>query len=563
MIWIQEFAELNGVTQPVNGSWIQAICEAEGITQPVNGTWIEALARNKGATEPYNGSWWAALAVALGITQTSNGTWIQALAENGTFFTFDSDAEAFFTTLGITDETQQLAIDSMVKDMKSYSIWNKFYAIYPFVGGTSVRHSYNLKNTAQYQITWTVNPTHTSNGVVFNAAQYGRTGIIPSTALTLNNTGIHIYSRRSPSVANRVEISAANTGNQLLKVVKNSGSNVSYSGQYNVTAGQGYLTTPALSDVAGLMSFSRTASNSHAIYKKGLLVSSNTTSGGTLPTSDLWIGTQNSNGSPSITEYYLGTLQFVAVSQGLTAAECGYLETIVENFQRDLSRPANGGNRITYEGNSFIANYSLGTTITSALTTANADSNTASYAVGAASVSNIVGNNNYMLFSSRVAAVDARFNQYAYRNVIVIFEGINELYYQLGTYSESQSVTNTIQAFQDYVTLQRPKGFKLIINTLTPRNNVGTPANYESARLSVNTALRNIFDISTSTTRVFKSSNPTWADVILCDVGGSPLYGKTGDENNLTYYISDKVHPTATTVNDMATNYYAPAIQMI
>lgn len=83
--WIQQFAELNGVTQPVNGSWIQAICESEGITQPVNGTWIEALARNKGATEPYNGSWWAALAIALGITEVSNGTWIQALAEDGAF----------------------------------------------------------------------------------------------------------------------------------------------------------------------------------------------------------------------------------------------------------------------------------------------------------------------------------------------------------------------------------------------------------------------------------------------------------------------------------------------
>ena len=562
MIWIQEFAGLNGVTQPVNGSWIQAICEAEGITQPINGTWIEALARNKGATATVNGSWINALAVALGITQTSNGTWIQALAENGTFFTFDSNAEAFFTTLGITDETQQLAIDSMVKDMKSYSIWNKFYAIYPFVGGTSVRHSYNLKNTAQYQITWTVDPTHSANGVTFNGTtQYGRTGLIPSTALTLNNTALHVYNRRTPINVNDVEIGAANAVAQQLKLISRGTGGTVYSGQYDGTGGS--ITTSAIADSTGMISASRTSSTSFAVYKNGILVNSVATSGGTRPTSDLWIGTQNSGGSPSATEYYMGTMQFVGISEGLTAAECGYLEDIVENFQRDLSRPANGGNRITYEGNSFIASYGLGTNTTSVLTSANADSNTASYAVGSASISSIIGSSNYMLDSARVASVDARFNQYAYRNVIVIFEGINELYYQLGTYSESQSVTNTIQAFQDYVTLQRPKGFKLIINTLTPRNNVGTPANYESARLSVNTSLRNIFDISTSTTRVFKSSNPTWADVILCDVGGSPLYGKTGDENNPTYYLADLVHPTATTVNDMATNYYAPAIQMI
>ena len=562
MIWIQEFAELNGVTQPVNGSWIQAICEAEGITEPVNGTWIEALARNKGATEPYNGSWWAALAVALGITQTSNGTWIQALAENGTFFTFDSDAEAFFTTLGITDETQKSAIDSMVKDMKSYSIWNKFYAIYPFVGGTSVRHSYNLKNTAQYQITWTVDPTHSANGVTFNGTtQYGRTGLIPSTALTLNNTALHVYNRRTPLNTTGVALGAVVSSSQQFRLQPRSTSNEVVSLMYNGTAGQGVLISSVPPDNTGLMSASRTASNSHVIYKKGTSIGSNATSGGTLPNNEFFLGSQNNAGSP--TQFYSGTMQFAAISEGLTAAECGYLETIVENFQRDLSRPANGGNRITYEGNSFIATYGLRTGITNALTAANADSNTASYAVGAASISNIIGSSNYMLDSARVAAVDARYSATAYRNVIVVFEGINELYYQLGTYSESQSVTNTIQAFQDYVTLQRPKGFKLIINTLTPRNNVGTPVNYESARLSVNTALRSIFDITTSTTRVFKSSNPTWSDVILCDVGDSPLYGQTGDENDATYYLADLVHPTATTVSDMSTNYYSPAIQMI
>lgn len=558
--WIQQFAELNGVTQPVNGSWIQAICEAEGITKPVNGTWIEALARNKGATEPYNGSWWAALAVALGINNVSNGTWIQALAENGLFL--DADAEAFITAASITDQNQINAIDDMVKSLKSEGLFSKSYAIYPFVGGTSARHALNLVNPATFQITWTVNPTHSSNGVTFNGTtQYGRTGLIPSTTLTLNNTATHTYHRRTPLNTTGIDFGAVTSSTSQFRTQPRFTSNEAVSWQYNGTAGQGVLISSVLPDAAGLISSSRISSSSHAIYKKGGLVSSNATSGGTLPNQQFFIGAQNNAGSP--TQFYSGTMQFAAITQGFSAAECLALETIVEQFQRDLSRPANGGNRVTYEGNSFIATYSLGTEITNGLTAANADSNTASYAVSSASISSIIGSSNYMLDSARIAAVDARYRATAYRNVIVVFEGINELYYQLGVNPESASVANTVQAFQDYCTLQTAKGFKLVINTLTPRNNVGTPANYETARLSVNTALRNIFNVTTGITRVFKSSNPTWSNVILCDVGADPDFGQTGDENDLTYYLSDKVHPTTLTVNLMADNYYAPSIQIL
>ena len=556
--WVQQFAELNGVTQPVNGSWIQAICEAEGITQPVNGTWIEALARNKGATEPYNGSWWAALAVALGINNVSNGTWIQALAENGLFL--DADAEAFITAASITDQTQINAIDDMVKSLKSEGLFSKSYAIYPFVGGTSARHGLNLVNPATFQITWTVNPTHSSNGVTFNGTtQYGRTGLIPSTTLTLNNTALHVYNRRSPLTTTGVDMAGVNSSSQQLRMWSRFTSNAAYSFQYDGTNGS--LLSPALVDNAGLFSMSRTASNSHVIYKKGISVASNATSGGTMPTAEIFIGVQSSSGSPAAGTYYSGTMQFAAITQGFSAAECLALETIVEQFQRDLSRPANGGNRITYEGNSFYT-YGLGTEITNALSASSADSNTVTYAVGASAISSIIGSSNYMLDSARIAAVDARYRATAYRNVIVVFEGINELYYQLGVNPESASVANTVQAFQDYCTLQTAKGFKLVINTLTPRSGGGTPANYPTARLSVNTALRNIFNVSTGITRVFKSSNPTWANVILCDVGADSDFGQTGDDLDLTYYI-DGTHPTALTVNLMADNYYAPAIQIL
>jgi lysophospholipase L1-like esterase len=156
MIWIQEFAGLNGVTQPVNGSWIQAICEAEGITQPINGTWIEALARNKGATATVNGSWINALAVALGITQTSNGTWIQALAENGTFSEplgtiIDNDfTVGNWTKVGpatFTNSGSTIAVSGGTGVFTNYYVYNY----------------YSCLEKAKWSVTFTVNSTGASD----------------------------------------------------------------------------------------------------------------------------------------------------------------------------------------------------------------------------------------------------------------------------------------------------------------------------------------------------------------------------------------------------------------
>jgi len=81
--------------------------------------------------------------------------------------TTDPDAQAFITAAAITDPTQQSAINQLVVDLKGYSIWTKFDALWPMVGGTATKHSYNLKNTAQYQIGWNGGVTHSNLGVQF------------------------------------------------------------------------------------------------------------------------------------------------------------------------------------------------------------------------------------------------------------------------------------------------------------------------------------------------------------------------------------------------------------
>lgn len=97
--------------------------------------------------------------------------------------TYDTDAQAFFAAANITNTAQKNAVNSFVLTIKDLDMWNGMRAIYVFVGGTASQHSYNLKNPAQYQITWVNSPTHSANGVQFlnTSNQYGNTGLNPNT----------------------------------------------------------------------------------------------------------------------------------------------------------------------------------------------------------------------------------------------------------------------------------------------------------------------------------------------------------------------------------------------
>ena len=135
---------------------------------------------------------------------------------------YDPNAQAFITAAGISNVTEQGAINQLVLDLKSYSIWNKMLVIYPFVGGTSLTTKYNLVNPSTYTITWNGGVTFDSNGVTGNGTTgYGATGFIPSTVnLTTGLTTSLSYSvySRTDTISNASDMGVTNytsyVGNQ-------------------------------------------------------------------------------------------------------------------------------------------------------------------------------------------------------------------------------------------------------------------------------------------------------------------------------------------------------------
>jgi hypothetical protein len=105
----------------------------------------------------------------------------------------DPNAQAFITAAGITDPTQQSAIDNLVIGLKADGIWTNMTAIYPFVGGTASTHKYNLKDPrdldAAYRLAFNGGWTHNANGITGNGTNtYADT-------FSFSSRTIGIYSR--------------------------------------------------------------------------------------------------------------------------------------------------------------------------------------------------------------------------------------------------------------------------------------------------------------------------------------------------------------------------------
>lgn len=125
--------------------------------------------------------------------------------ENPKPVTYDSAAQAFFTSTGITDTVQKNGINNLVLQLKQNSLWNKFLAIYPMTGGTSATTKWNLKDPRDadqaYRITWNGTPQFKATGVTcLNSTDWGDTHLSDS-LLAFNNSSISFYSGTQNSTA--------------------------------------------------------------------------------------------------------------------------------------------------------------------------------------------------------------------------------------------------------------------------------------------------------------------------------------------------------------------------
>ena len=251
---------------------------------------------------------------------------------------FDADAQAFFdrvtTAGGSLSATEKLAVNQLVLDMKSYSIWSKMKAIYPMVGASSAACAQNLKSSS-FTGTFNGGVTYASTGVTFNGSTgYMNTNFAPASNLTLSSGHNSVYLRTNLAISNTVAFGVEISTSQRMVL-------------FPYAFGVGWISdlfdnsTSRISSSSGpstgFIVASRASSSSHKLFRNSTqLASSTSATTGTLPTLNYYIGGFNANGTPSF--FSTNQIAFYSLGDGLTDTEASNFYTAVNAFQVSLSR---------------------------------------------------------------------------------------------------------------------------------------------------------------------------------------------------------------------------------
>jgi hypothetical protein len=250
---------------------------------------------------------------------------------------YDPDAQLFIDAAVIEDLTQQLAINQLVIDFKTYGIWTKFKAIYPIVGGTAEKHKWNLKDPrdldAAFRLTYATGVTHSSTGMVGNGLSgYADTKLTPLTALTLNSTHISFYSRTSTITNAQRDMGVYQSGdNPCIALGTNTGVVISDHYNYNNRI------SSAIASATGFYLGTRTTSTSHKLYKNGSVLGTNTfLNANILPNNNVFICGVNLTNLGIL--YSTKQCAFASIGDGLTDTEAANFYTAVQAYQTTLAR---------------------------------------------------------------------------------------------------------------------------------------------------------------------------------------------------------------------------------
>jgi hypothetical protein len=227
-----------------------------------------------------------------------------------------------------------VAITSLAKSLSEIGL-SKFSAVYPFLGGLAASHAIDLMGN--YPIAWSGSVTHNANGILGDGSTgYGMTGIIPSTDenMLINSSHLSAYHNQNPAVGQGTTIGCHDGTRYLYHSATRLVDQIDY---YYVNTAVGNFASPAAGNPPdGFFVVNREISTHQDLYQNGTRTSNHAATSTGLPTKEIYILAQNSNGSAFA--YAIDQLGFASVGSGLTSAEITTFNTAVEDYQTALSR---------------------------------------------------------------------------------------------------------------------------------------------------------------------------------------------------------------------------------
>jgi hypothetical protein len=266
---------------------------------------------------------------------------------------FDPDAQSFITAAGITDPTQQTAINTLVVSLKANGLWTKMKAIYPFVGGTATSHKYNLKDPRDLDVAFRLifngGWTHSATGALPNGTNGFANTKFNNSLLSQNNNAIGFYSRTN------VILAQTDIGIQTPPEI-NMGANFvgagAFSRNFNSAFG-GFVNL----NTQGFYTNTRTISTENRMYKNGTLLGVVPSISG-IPVSGTNIAISGEMNSGNLSVSFPSSKQFAFsfISDGLNSTENANFYTAVQTFQTTLGRSIGTQTVSDADAQAFVTN---------------------------------------------------------------------------------------------------------------------------------------------------------------------------------------------------------------
>jgi hypothetical protein len=245
---------------------------------------------------------------------------------------FDPDAQAFFNRVtaagGSLTATEQTAVNTLVLDLKGFSLWTPTIAIYPMVGSSAASCAQNLKS-ASFTGSFTSGWTFASTGATPNGlSAYMDTFCAPSANLLQNNTHISYYSRTNNAGTSNVEMGISSP-NALFIVPRYDINNNAYRA---VNSSQ-TSPTPGLINTAAFFQANRITSTQAILYRNNTAIFTDTLNSTGLSNVNIYVGAYNGGGG-----YTNRQCAYASIGQGMTSTDQANYYTAIQAFQTILSR---------------------------------------------------------------------------------------------------------------------------------------------------------------------------------------------------------------------------------
>jgi hypothetical protein len=250
---------------------------------------------------------------------------------------YQTESETFFAANTGLNTTQKDALDGLVVALKAIG-WSKFLAVYPYIGGTSSAHKWNLVNPVDsdgaFRLTFSGSFTHASTGVTpAGTSTYQNTHMIPSTSMTDGDVHMSVYLRSN--------VGSTTTGYEW-GVIEGGTANWYFNPRRVDDTAQAFgfhavqdQINGSVTDSRGLWTLSNRVSELR-LYKNATELSNDTslTAGTEASATNIYLSNYNyTPGEGSTRE-----MAFASIGTGLTAAEVDDLYTAVQAYQTSLSR---------------------------------------------------------------------------------------------------------------------------------------------------------------------------------------------------------------------------------